>query len=445
MTALGAGCGDDEPASMTTASSGGGDTSSSSSSFGGSQGGSGGAAPTTGSGGDGGVGGGELVWPSPEGPENGSPWLREHHAELVRIEPRVLVLDVVHKPAQESSTLDALVDDLVSAFADGSRYHGYSDPNAQPFLSYTIDKVVDLKDPGGAEYPELWPPQTPNGWDVGQLFTEEFAPRLGYEDPDAPGQYLTMCELFERGIINELWISAESGSRNIYENQSRLQGYDEDLQPIAGDFNACTNGCFYDPGNRVSCTVSTRMLEINKQRGPGCGTHAAGHAQESLRATIPYLDVNAARFFRFDLDARYGFSQPSLYACAYDPGMCVDFPEADRIVSAELWPGSPFDTTGWGAGCGNVHFAANSRSQYDYYSATPASSSCENYGLGDGPGGADSVSVYTDAKSNAYEAEHPDCGGGWIVYMGQSMPGYGNQAQAVDGSPMRNWWPFLFY
>jgi hypothetical protein len=433
---LGAACGDDETTPPTAGSSAGG----SSSDGGGSEGGSGGDTSTTGGG-----GAGELVWPSPEGPENGSQWLREHHAEIVRIEPRVLVLDVVNKPAVEITTLDDLLADLVSAFADGSRYHGYSDPSVQPFFTYVIDKVVDLKDPGGAEYPDFWPPQTPNGWDVGQLFTPEFAPRLGYEDPEAPGEYLTMCQLFEQGIINELWISAESGSRNIFENQSRLQRYDEDLQPIAGDFNECTNGCFYDPGQEVSCAVSTRMLEINKQRGPGCGTHAAGHAQENLSLSIPYLDVNARRFYRFDLDTRYGFSEPSLYACGYDPGLCVDFPEPDQIVSMELWPGSPFDTTGWGAGCGNTHFAPNSRSQYDYYSATPASSSCESYGLVDGERGADAVSVYTDAKSSDYDAEHPDCGGGWMVYMGQSMPGYGNQAKAVDGTPMLNWWPFLFY
>jgi len=217
------------------------------------------------------------------------------------------------------------------------------------------------------------------------------------------------------------------------------------LKPIVGDFNECTNGCFNDPGHQVTCKVSTRMLEINKQRGPGCGTHAAGHAQESLNLSIPYLDVNAARFFRFDLDTRYGFSNPDLYACSYDPGLCLDFLDPDHVVSKELWPGTSFDATGWGAGCGNVHFAANSRAQYDYYSDTPASSSCESYGLGNGPGGTDSITTYTNAKANGYDAQHPDCGGGWMVYMGQSMPGLDNHAKAVDGQPMLNWWPFLFY
>ena len=82
--------------------------------------------------------------------------------------------------------------------------------------------------------------------------------------------------------------------------------------------------------------------------------------------------------------------------------------EPDRVVSKELWPGIAFDATGWGAGCGNVHFAPNSRAQYDYYSRAPASSSCESYGLGDGPDGTDSVSSYTNAKADGYDAEHPD-------------------------------------
>jgi len=29
--------------------------------------------------------------------------------------------------------------------------------------------------------------------------------------------------------------------------------------------------------------------------------------------------------------------------------------------------------------------------------------------------------------------------------MRQSFPGYGNVAKDVDGGPMKNWWPFLFY
>jgi hypothetical protein len=47
--------------------------------------------------------------------------------------------------------------------------------------------------------PSYWPPGP--DFDVGELFTDEFAARYGYEDPDAPGSFLTLCELFERGIV----------------------------------------------------------------------------------------------------------------------------------------------------------------------------------------------------------------------------------------------------
>jgi hypothetical protein len=37
------------------------------------------------------------------------------------------------------------------------------------------------------------------------------------------------------------------------------------------------------------------------------------------------------------------------------------------------------------------------------------------------------------------------CPAGWQIYWRQSMPGYQNQARAIDGTPMKNWWPILFY
>jgi hypothetical protein len=50
-----------------------------------------------------------------------------------------------------------------------------------------------------------------------------------------------------------------------------------------------------------------------------------------------------------------------------------------------------------------------------------------------------------DQKMAEYESRFGDCDGGWQTYMRQSMPGYANQAFAADGTPMKNWWPFLFY
>ena len=38
-----------------------------------------------------------------------------------------------------------------------------------------------------------------------------------------------------------------------------------------------------------------------------------------------------------------------------------------------------------------------------------------------------------------------DCGGSQPTYMFASMPGLGTTATAADGTPMRNWWVYLFY
>jgi hypothetical protein len=75
----------------------------------------------------------------------------------------------------------------------------------------------------------------------------------------------------------------------------------------------------------------------------------------------------------------------------------------------------------------------------------PVLSTCEHYGLGDGPNGSDLQEPYTNEKSQRYDALEPDCGGGWQVYWRQSFPGVHSPAKGKDGLPMKNWWPFAFY
>jgi hypothetical protein len=38
-----------------------------------------------------------------------------------------------------------------------------------------------------------------------------------------------------------------------------------------------------------------------------------------------------------------------------------------------------------------------------------------------------------------------DCGGHGTTYLYQNFPGPGTQATNDDGSPMHNWWVYLFY
>ena len=64
----------------------------------------------------------------------------------------------------------------------------------------------------------------------------------------------------------------------------------------------------------------------------------------------------------------------------------------------------------------------------------------------DGSGRLDIPDIYTNDKAARIAAPTQfNCGGGWQIYLRQSMPGLGNHAFDKDGKQMKNWWPFLFY
>ena len=76
---------------------------------------------------------------------------------------------------------------------------------------------------------------------------------------------------------------------------------------------------------------------------------------------------------------------------------------------------------------------------------TPVDSRCEHFGLRDAADGGDTYQPYSATKVATLEQQFPDCGGGWQIYWRQSLPGLGNHAKNADGTPMKNWWPLLFY
>jgi hypothetical protein len=315
-------------------------------------------------------------------------------------------------------------------------------------LDYQLERIVDLTDDSGEELANVWPLTADGGFNYGGIFSPEFAELVGYEDPEAPSQNLTLCELFERGLVNEVWTVGSSSV--VFESKSRGQVYDEALEPIPGEFNRCAgNGC-YDPGPYGECQVTVRLVQLNPARGPGCDVHGAGHGMEGMRRTIPYYSKNSQRFFNFDMDEQYGVSFGSFYDCEFsfngDP-KCVNFLSPTHLVNESGLP--DFDLAEWGEGCGNVHFAPNTTYHYDYErdNGVTAANSCENYGLGNGEGGADALSFYSYETVRHWNEDprYSDCGGGWQMYMRQSFPGYRNQARDLDGNPMKNWWPFLFY
>ena len=55
--------------------------------------------------------------------------------------------------------------------------------------------------------------------------------------------------------------------------------------------------------------------------------------------------------------------------------------------------------------------------------------------------------LYDASRTAPYETMYRDghVGGCWQIYAMQSFPGYGTKATMPDGTPMKNWWPYLYY
>ena len=90
-------------------------------------------------------------WPNEYSQANSDPWLPAHHDAVRVLRPRVLVLDFHNE--QTLQQVRRVAERQIEALAEGSRYHGYKDSDAEPFLQYQLVDVIDLTDK---------PP--PSGW-----------------------------------------------------------------------------------------------------------------------------------------------------------------------------------------------------------------------------------------------------------------------------------------
>ena len=409
-----------------------------------------------------------LEWPNSASRTNSDAWLREHHTQISRLHPRVLVL--VANNLADLGFVKEKTENVVTDLRAASEYHRYVDGSAigRFQLDYSVIGFVDARDGGPDPWPADWPVYVGSDgkhhFNYDGLFTQGYAKHFGFVDPDDPSRYLKLCDLFERGIINELWVSSprvEGNPLGVYESRARIQMYDADDQPLAGQFmddmGVATEG---------KCKVTTRMSEIATDTtgvwSDGGDLHAHGHAYEATPRAIPELMKESKRFWNFDLASRLHLGFYSEYdACSKYPADCFRYasnhaiamgPDANTATSG-AGAGANTSSTAWGTGCGNVHFPPNARWNYDYHSTIPVLDSCLHYGMHDGPGGKDlpmtftaSVMKTTMDKELDWEDRLDDQNGGnWEVYLFQSMPSYGTKAKNDDGTPMKSWWVYQYY
>jgi hypothetical protein len=391
-------------------------------------------------------------WPIPGHSANSDPWIVSHHDSITQMSPSVLVLDFNNT----ISTAKALetAQRQVSGIGQGSRYHGYSDSQAPIFLNYQIARFVDLTDhviPAGWSNPSSTQlPVTPGGaFDPLALFSARYSTAYKFPDPNDSTRYLSLCELFEQGLINEVWIEdGEPMLRRAPLNAERKQMYDTMNRAIPGMFDPCVGigGCLQD----VSCRVTVRMAHLDSVRGPGCDLEVRGWGVEGMFDALPAYAKSAAAFLNLDFKTRFAVQFDGWEKlCDATGAACVSYPTPTTATgtyqNGTTWTINPFTSS-----CGTADFPPNARQRWDWGSSpnpnlTPVQSNCEHFGLGDGVNGADQLEVYTSDKVAAIDRTFSDCGGGWQIYWRQNIPGLHNPAKTGDGAPMRNWWPLLFY
>lgn len=395
------------------------------------------------------AGGEDLaVWPNRASRANSDEWLVKNHDSIRQMRPRVLVLNFVNGLSSEEAR--KRVDALIAALRESSRYHGYKDRQAAPFLEYQVEKLVDLTDAAppadrmdgnSTRYPRV--PNWKDGqinFQYSQLFGPKFAEYYGYADPKQPGRFLTLKELVDAGTVHEVWFLAQQRQLGApYESVEVKQAYDERFRKIPGVSKQAGNGG--DPGQPF-IGRSLRILFINAERGPGCAMESLGHSMEGMAHSnvIPYFRRYFYEYAGFDLDRRFGVPFKSLYE-APKP---LDYPNPTtlryRDKSGKDVEVSPFYIIG-----GNVHFTPNGRKDYDLDNPQPVMSTIEDYRIGSRPGGKDLAKEWGVETYRRYRGLAHDCMGPWLVYWRQNMPGYRSPARDADGKPMKNWGVFLFY
>lgn len=390
------------------------------------------------------------VWPNQTSRSNGDRWLVANHETIRQLRPRLLIVNFSN--SHQLPEVKGLVSKIVEALAESSRYHGYAaDKSAAPvFLKYEIFKFVDLRDSdrktGDSRMVPVKNSSATSGFNMkyADFFCDKFAALYGVRDTANPARFLRLDELLDKGYCHEVWLclSGEPEHPHIgaYEVVEMKPVYDDKFQPTGAHTQSGNGGDDAQPWTGRS----VRICGVNLSRGAGCFMESLAHGIEgtSNSNAIPYFSKYFRDYAGFNLNEKYNAPFYSYYAAALGTSKIVYSPDGSISVPHN---GTSIKIFNYICAGGNVHFTPNGRYHYDLDNSQPVQSTIEDWRIGSGPNGADLAKPFTNAAFKQYQQLAPDCMGPWLVYWRQNMPGLDNKQKDLDGKPMKNWWPFLFY
>jgi hypothetical protein len=399
---------------------------------------------------------GAVIWPNEISNKNSDPWLSLHHNEIQEIHPRFLVINFAN--GRTLAQVMARWEAQKGAMLEGTKYHGYSDPTARSFMVMELFKLVDLTDnpiPAGFTLPNSSKmPRRNGGIDFGALFNQTYADMYAIPDPQTPAHNMTICELFNRGMVNDLFVvfNKTGTDNNVPEILEYKQMYDRNDVALPGRFDSRAGNGSWDPTdipiiNQCGRSVRLGFLEMTGVLGNSMQVNAHNYEHIGQRAVLHFNEMFRP-FANFDMRTRYGTAFDDWYAeCGPSAPNCISYPSENAVTYQTLGTGPPTTIDPFNQGCGNGHFPPNARQNYDQTNTTRVLSTCEHYGLHDGPDGKDLQTPYDNTTLATWRAKYgqSSTGGAWYMYWFQSWPGYNNKATMPDGTPMKNWWVYLYY
>jgi hypothetical protein len=391
-----------------------------------------------------------TVWPNRASRANSDSWLVANHERIRVMRPRVLLINFSNEHSTDH--LQRLAKTLLHALAESTRYHGYQDAAAPPFLQYEVFRFVDLRDAdrtkGNSRHLPVKNPDAKRGYNMKyrSYFSDEFGRLIGVADPANPQRFLRLDELIDRGDVHEVWFF-ESGAVDAVPHSGAFEvvelkpKYDEQLRRVGNEYCQAGNGG--DP-DQPWTGRSVRIGCINASRGIGCFLESLGHGLEGFSdsGAVPYFTKYFRDFAGLNLREKYQLPIDRLYDLEYGHKPIRYLDEKTAVITHK---GREYRLDNYIPTGGNAHFPPNGRGHYDLDNDQSVLSTIEDWRIGSGPDGRDLAKPFTNRAFVANRDRFPDCMGPWLVYWRQNMPGLDNRAKDDAGRPMKNWWVFLFY